>query len=779
MNILSLWFYETIVNRMKLGSIVVLLLNIFLGMMIPQESLTQISSFQVGINSHFILDANNGGDSLIYVMTGKVERAADNSLSFIGGFGAIDPLGNVARSFRMRASNGFDIQFFGNKVFCNADGSFYLIMHISRNGVSHGNVLVALDKDFNITKVINNQTLGQNVNSFFRVEDFVLNKRFVWLSVFKPAIRSNVLLFLEHDIASDEYKYEEYKNTNSLYNMIVQDAVSIDSSTYLICGEAIGNEIERYSLTKFNNTTKQNKIYTFNFDPIHMTTDPKNNLIIMGSTSEGEIVITKYTKDLNLIWSRQVGFSVKRSDYSFSNKSITTDTEGNIFINLRESVEELNLGTKILQLDTNGEVIYHKLLLDATQADIKAIRVYDEHLMLLTEKRNSTYLRRMPLSASVVDVETIDVCTEIGEFTAEIMETNYNFEFLSTVPILQDLNITISPDTWTTFPYSEPFAGPFVDFEATPDEFCPGDTLKFNYSSIYPFGISEWSVMNSKDTFNQISKTPRDVVMDREEKYRIQHKLFFAGCEYIDTMEIELKISDVDFFPDRDTICDSEIKTLEIPENVASNIVWFNGSTASSIDISDEGQYFVSYKDSIGCSKTENLEMIKLFAPEVDLGSDIVLCQDSVYNITLTNPQNASVLWNDGSESLIKNIRSEGIYSVTLSNDCGEDFDDIEVKSKDCSPIFFYSNVFVPGSDGPNSQFVIRGENISKVKLQFYDRWGNLVFFQENLDIEDISWDGRFNGRFLSSGVYSFVLSYTETFSGISKTLLGNTTLLR
>ena len=60
-----------------------------------------------------------------------------------------------------------------------------------------------------------------------------------------------------------------------------------------------------------------------------------------------------------------------------------------------------------------------------------------------------------------------------------------------------------------------------------------------------------------------------------------------------------------------------------------------------------------------------------------------------------------------------------------------------------------------------------------------YNRWGNMIF--ETQDI-NVGWDGKYAGGDAQSGVYYWVIKYTEnrTFSKlVEKEIHGSVTLLR
>ncbi|TNE30724.1 MAG: T9SS type B sorting domain-containing protein [Bacteroidetes bacterium] len=69
-------------------------------------------------------------------------------------------------------------------------------------------------------------------------------------------------------------------------------------------------------------------------------------------------------------------------------------------------------------------------------------------------------------------------------------------------------------------------------------------------------------------------------------------------------------------------------------------------------------------------------------------------------------------------------------------------------------------NVFTPDGDGLNDFFKLRpgvnGSSLTQFTIKVYDRWGQLLF--ESSDI-DFAWDGKYNGRGLTEGVYFWVIS--------------------
>ena len=73
----------------------------------------------------------------------------------------------------------------------------------------------------------------------------------------------------------------------------------------------------------------------------------------------------------------------------------------------------------------------------------------------------------------------------------------------------------------------------------------------------------------------------------------------------------------------------------------------------------------------------------------------------------------------------------------------------------------FIPNVFTPNGDGANDIFYVSGKGIRMITLfQVYNRWGQLVFEQRNIQANDITrgWDGTFKGLVLQPDVFMYVV---------------------
>ncbi len=114
--------------------------------------------------------------------------------------------------------------------------------------------------------------------------------------------------------------------------------------------------------------------------------------------------------------------------------------------------------------------------------------------------------------------------------------------------------------------------------------------------------------------------------------------------------------------------------------------------------------------------------------------------------------------WNTGdSQAAISNL-SNGIYSLTVTDTKGCSASrSIEFNvNVDCSdPIVYVPNIFSPNGDGNNDVFYVRGQEIEKMNIIIYDRWGEKIF--ESKDIS-VGWDGTYRGEEMPDGSYSYYL---------------------
>ncbi|HLP50544.1 MAG TPA: gliding motility-associated C-terminal domain-containing protein [Chitinophagales bacterium] len=114
-------------------------------------------------------------------------------------------------------------------------------------------------------------------------------------------------------------------------------------------------------------------------------------------------------------------------------------------------------------------------------------------------------------------------------------------------------------------------------------------------------------------------------------------------------------------------------------------------------------------------------------------------------------------------------------YKLTVIDDAGCTVADSLLVTV-ANPELLIPTGFSPNGDGVNDVFRALNKNLSKYKLQVYNRWGELVFESDNFTD---GWDGVYQGVKQPLGVYAWLCEYQFDGATKGKTAKGNVTLVR
>lgn len=148
-------------------------------------------------------------------------------------------------------------------------------------------------------------------------------------------------------------------------------------------------------------------------------------------------------------------------------------------------------------------------------------------------------------------------------------------------------------------------------------------------------------------------------------------------CIYSDTIQVSLlNQPTVDLGEDELLICDQNAVNLDVTQSNAFYL-WQDGSTQSTLQVDQPGNYAVTVSNACG-EANDMIEIMFSETPTVDLGADTSICQGNSLSLNATQ-DGATYLWQDGSTGADFEINQTGIYAVTLTNECGQISDTIEV----------------------------------------------------------------------------------------------------
>ncbi len=195
-----------------------------------------------------------------------------------------------------------------------------------------------------------------------------------------------------------------------------------------------------------------------------------------------------------------------------------------------------------------------------------------------------------------------------------------------------------------------------------------------------------------------------------------------------------------------------------------SSYLWNNGSTASSINANQAGNYFVVVTDAFGCKDTSNIITVSTIPiPTVQVYPDTLINYgDSVTLYTDINLSSASIdsfSWYPAiniscptcNNPIVTPLEAAQYYGVNVySGGCtATDSALIRVVFPNN---FYIPNAFTPNGDGNNDVFYIQAQGGVKVELfQVFNRWG------EKVHEGSYPWDGTYKGKSAPQGVYVYI----------------------
>lgn len=172
------------------------------------------------------------------------------------------------------------------------------------------------------------------------------------------------------------------------------------------------------------------------------------------------------------------------------------------------------------------------------------------------------------------------------------------------------------------------------------------------------------------------------------------------GCN-TGTAEIEVTIHDsipaVDLGEETIVLCEGTSIDIELDPEL-DEYTWQDGSNGPGYTISEAGTYTVTLDD--GCSFSTDQVVVSILSPPLpfNLGEDVDFCSDDEIQYDF-DASLGDFEWQDGSSSPSYTIQAPGLYALTISNDCGEQSDDILITDLEIPEVYI----------GPENQMLCSG----------------------------------------------------------------------
>ena len=203
--------------------------------------------------------------------------------------------------------------------------------------------------------------------------------------------------------------------------------------------------------------------------------------------------------------------------------------------------------------------------------------------------------------------------------------------------------------------------------------------------------------------------------------------------------------------------------------------LWSNSSTGTETTFANAGNHWVQITNKCAtASDSVNFRVSQI--PVVDLGPDTILCGDFSLKLDAGNPGMTYNWLPTGETTQVIQATEQVTYVVTVTNADGCEFSDDFRIGTECISYYHIPSAFSPNGDNLNDVFKPTLKNYQDYSMVIYNRWGEELYRSEN---PDIGWDGTYEGKEVSNGVYMYSIRFITTENGQFQTVKGLVNVLR
>jgi hypothetical protein len=158
-----------------------------------------------------------------------------------------------------------------------------------------------------------------------------------------------------------------------------------------------------------------------------------------------------------------------------------------------------------------------------------------------------------------------------------------------------------------------------------------------------------------------------------------------AGCDSIVNTQLTVKSLPPNITLNDVSTCNSQPVTLSVEQTEGVNYNWSTGATTPSITVTQSGNYVVSVSNSCG-NKTAQANVAIIATPTLDLGdANQQFCSENTNILDATAQGATTYLWSDGSTNTTFSVTQSGVYTVTVTGECGTTTDQVCALVQSCN----------------------------------------------------------------------------------------------
>lgn len=257
-----------------------------------------------------------------------------------------------------------------------------------------------------------------------------------------------------------------------------------------------------------------------------------------------------------------------------------------------------------------------------------------------------------------------------------------------------------------------------------------------------------------------------------------------AGCTATATQTIVVSQSATLTIGAVAPLCTDAAAVTLVP-SVAGGVFTGTGVNGTSFNpaVAGAGTFAIGYSiPSNACTVPASLQIVVNPAPTgFSAGNDVETIFGRTGTLTGSGPSTYTYMWSPASVTNINSLVTRSTatqtttYTLTATNSfgCTATDDVLLTLTKSCIDP---PNVFTPNNDGFYDKWVvINGTCTRVVKVEVFNRWGGLVYSNEQYNN---TWDGTHNGKPLPDGTYYYIVKATLV-NGDVTNFRGNVTIMR
>lgn len=418
------------------------------------------------------------------------------------------------------------------------------------------------------------------------------------------------------------------------------------------------------------------------------------------------------------------------------------------------------------KISTDGDLLWHRgyaftLPSMAIAADSS---IYLSSVNLFAEDGSyepKTVLAKTDSNGNIAGCPQFEACLFLEDIDVEFIFWPWERE---PAPFLPDIEVTATTVPMDTYDTCGVPASPEAIFHL-PDTICQYTCLEADSLKNQLANYVEWTISGPEDLDSVIVAPTFEWCFDIPGEYIVEQEIWVLGCSefYIKRVEVlgealGLSLGDSVYLcedmPFR--IQPTALRSLRILD-------WSTGEQSSTITVNFPGEYRLTATDGYCEDSTfVILNSIRdlLTDTPLQLIEDTTLCPDFLpYELHPFSPYSNTFYLNRDTSTTANtfNINQSGKYNISTNIEGCVFNKEFELVIENCAVPIYLPNVFSPNNDGINDLLFPQGEDFEGIRLQIFNRWGDLLF---ETDQNPFNWDGKSADTALNSEVYLVVFTY-------------------